>query len=157
MLKDEIKAELFGFRTRTIDIADKLQRLGYSNKSRLSSANRIFNEVAGSRGTVSNQDMLSAYEDANESRYRVFQSIEKQIEAARLAGLEEHEIRNALKGSNMSLVDINNLMQGVYRPMEVSSHIKRSARTAGHPVPIGQISLIKRKYLRRELSSEDDN
>lgn len=151
---DELQAELLGIRSRQLDYADKLSRTGFSNKERLSNANRIFNEVAGSRGTQSNDSMLSAYESANDSRYRVFQSIQKQINAARLGGLTDAEIVTALRNSNMSATDIYHAMRGVYRPMDVSTQIQKSARRAGHPVPIGQINVLKRKYLRKSLSNE---
>lgn len=156
-LMKELASEISGLRLRTIDYADKLQRIGYSNKRRISDANRIFNEIAGSRGTQSNESMLSAYEDANDSRYRVFQSVRKQIEAARLGGLTDSEIRTALKGNGMSAADINFIMADLYRPMPLSSQIIRAAIAAKHPIPVGQINLIKRKYAGRELSSEDDN
>ena len=156
-LMKELASEISGLRLRTIDYADKLQRIGYSNKRRISDANRIFNEIAGSRGTQSNESMLSAYEDANDSRYRVFQSVKKQIEAARLGGLTDSEIRTALKGNGMSAADINFIMADLYRPMPLSRQIIRAAIAAKHPIPIGQINLIKRKYAGRELSSEDDN
>jgi len=120
---------------------------------RITSANSLFNSVSGSRASnVSNEDMLAAYDDANESRYKIFQHAYRQIKAARAGGLTDSEITRSMKTGGVSASDIAMLRQGLYRPMSPSPSILTNARKFGHPIPIRDINQLKRKWLRKPLT-----
>jgi hypothetical protein len=153
-LTDELAAEFTGFRVRTIDYQDKLTRTSFGTSRRFTNANGMFNKVAGSRGTVSNEDMVNAYRDANEARLRIFKEVRKQINAALLSGVSKAEVFNALKAGNLSKADVQHIMRGQYRPMDISESVARRARQANHPIPRREVMEIKREYLRKPLDDE---
>ena len=153
-LTDELTAEFTGFRVRTIDYQDKLTRTSFGTSKRFTDANGMFNKVAGSRGTVSNEDMVNAYREANEARLRIFKEVRKQINAALLSGVSKAEVFTALKAGNLSKTDVQHIMRGQYRPMDISESVARRARQANHPIPRREVMEIKREYLRKPLDDE---
>ena len=154
-LSDEIAAELSGFRVRTIEYKDKLTKTSFGTAKRFSNANKIFNGVAAQRGTVTNDEMLDAYREANESRLRIFKDIDRQIKAAEAGGLSRKEIMLALKAGGISQIDIVSILRGYYRPLDISESVSRRARDAEHPIPKRDIMSIKREYLRQPLYDEN--
>lgn len=154
-LADEVAAELSGFRVRTIEYKDKLTKTSFGTAKRFSNANKIFNGVAAQRGTVTNDEMLDAYREANESRLRIFKDIDRQIKAAEAGGLSRKEIMLALKAGGISQSDIVSILRGYYRPLDISESVARRARDADHPIPKRDIMSIKREYLRQPLYDEN--
>ena len=152
-LADELTAEFTGFKIRTLDYQESLMKSSKNTSRRITSANSLFNSVAGSRASnVNNEDMLAAYDDANQSRYRIFQHAYRQIKAARAGGLTDSEITRSMKTGGVSASDIAMLRQGLYRPMSPSPSILTNARKFGHPIPIRDINQLKRKWLRKPLT-----
>jgi len=152
-LADELTAEFTGFKVRTLDYQESLMKSSKNTSRRITSANSLFNSVSGSRASnVSNEDMLAAYDDANESRYKIFQHAYRQIKAARAGGLTDSEITRSMKTGGVSASDIAMLRQGLYRPMSPSPSILTNARKFGHPIPIRDINQLKRKWLRKPLT-----
>lgn len=152
-LADELTAEFTGFKVRTLDYQESLMKSSKNTSRRIGSANSLFNSVAGSRASnINNDDMLAAYDDANQSRYKIFQHAYRQIKAARAGGLTDSEITRSMKTGGVSASDIAMLRQGLYRPMAPSPHILTNARKFGHPIPIRDINQIKRKWLRKPLT-----
>jgi len=154
-LTDELAAEFTGFRVRTIDYQDKLTKTSYGTARRFRNASKIFTQVASSRGTVSDEDMIDSYSEANESRLRIFKEVKKQINAALLSGVSKSEVFTALKAGNLSKADIQHILRGQYRPLDVSESVRKRAKQANHPIPLREISQIKREYLRKPLDDED--
>jgi hypothetical protein len=151
-LVDELTAEFTGFKVRTLDYQESLMKNSAQTSRRITNANSLFNSVSGSRASnVSNADMLAAYDDANESRYKIFQHAYRQIKAARAGGLTDSEITRSMKTGGVSASDIAMLRQGLYRPMSPSPSILTNARKFGHPIPIRDINQLKRKWLRKPL------
>ena len=155
-LTKEALSEITGLRLRTIDYTDKLQRMSFANKRRINDANKIFNKVAGNRGTVSSESMISAYRSANDSRYEIFKDVQRQVQAARLGGLSDAQILNALATNGMTETDARHILAGLYRPMQISKSILKSAIAAKHPVPIGAINVVKREYNRKPINEQDE-
>ena len=153
-LTDELTAEFTGFRVRTIDYQDKLTRTSFGTSKRFTDANGMFNKVAGSRGTVSNEDMVNAYREANEARLRIFKEVRKRINAALLSGVSKAEVFTALKAGNLSKTDVQHKMRGQSRPRDISESVARRARQANHPIPRREVMEIKREYLRKPLDDE---
>ena len=154
VLKDEVKAELMGYRTKTLDYAEVLSKSGSRISGRLSSANRMFNKVAGSTGSTSDEEMIEAYREANEARRRVFRDLSLQVKAARLGGLSDEQIYRAYKSSNLSQADIVSALSGVYRPMPLSKSVAKRASEYGHPVPMMELGELFNEY--SDLPIRDD-
>ena len=150
-LTDELFSEATGIKTRNVDYNQSLFYAGLNNKERLSNASSIFNRVAGSKGEVTSESMISAYEEANESRYRIFRDIYRQASAARLSGMSNSQIAKAYAPSKMSKADIGSILKGTYRPFVPSSNILKRAHQAGHPVPMHQIRNSLKKFQNRPL------
>jgi len=150
-LTDELFSEATGIKTRNVDYNQSLFYAGLNNKERLSNASSIFNRVAGSKGEVTSESMISAYEEANESRYRIFRDIYRQASAARLSGMSNSQIAKAYAPSKMSKADIGSILKGTYRPFVPSANILKRAHQAGHPVPMHQIRNSLKKFQNRPL------
>ena len=95
--------------------------------------------------------MISAYEEANESRYRIFRDIYRQASAARLSGMSNSQIAKAYAPSKMSKADIGSILKGTYKPFVPSANILKRAHQAGHPVPMHQIRNSLKKFQNRPL------
>ena len=150
-LTDELFSEATGIKKKNVDYNQSLFYAGLNNKERLSNASSIFNRVAGSKGEVTSEEMISAYEEANESRYRIFRDIYRQASAARLSGMSNSQIAKAYAPSKMSKADIGSILTGTYRPFVPSSSIRKRAHQAGHPVPMHQIMNSLKKFQNRPL------
>ena len=150
-LTDELFSEATGVKIKNVDYNQSLFYAGLNNKERLSNASSIFNRVAGSKGEVTSESMISAYEEANESRYRIFRDIYRQASAARLSGMSNSQIAKAYAPSKMSKADIGSILKGTYRPFVPSANILKRAHQSGHPVPMHQIRNSLKKFQNRPL------
>jgi hypothetical protein len=56
----------------------------------------------------------------------------------------------------MSETDARHILAGLYRPMQISKNILKSAIAAKHPVPIGAINVVKREYNRKPINEQDE-
>ena len=119
---------------------------------RLSEANFNFNKKAGSAASgVSDSQMISSYEIANQARFEIFKDIARQVNAARLGGLSDGEILRAYQVGKMPKVDAVSVLKNQYRAMPISSSVAKRARDAGHPIPMKEIKAIAKEYNRRPL------
>ena len=155
-LTDELVAEFTGFKVRTLDYKEAMQRGTYQAGRDLSEANYIFNKVAGRRGSVSEGEMTAAYESANASRYRIFQRLSRQVDAAKRGGLTQAEIIRSMREGKLSTLDTNHTLNGLYRPMAPSHQIQKRARDNGHPIPLGDIREIQARWMRKPLSADGE-
>ena len=83
--------------------------------------------------------------------FNIFKEVLKQVNAARLSGVKDVDIMTALSSGGMTKDDVQHILRGQYRPMNISQSIIKSARSADHPIPLAAIEQIKRKYNRRPL------
>lgn len=152
VLSNELLAEFTGLKIRTIDYKEKLATAAKQNVRRLSEANFNFNKKAGSAASgVSESQMISSYEVANQARFEIFKDIARQVNAARLGGLSDGEILRAYQVGKMSKVDAVSVLRNQYRAMPISSSVATRARDAGHPIPMKEIKAIAKEYNRRPL------
>lgn len=150
-LQKEAINQLFGVRFKVLDYSQQLNRAAFRNKSRIYEANSIFNKVATDRGAVSTASLVNAYRDANESRFRVYKDIQRQVDAARAGGLSDAEIASSFKTGKMGVDDIKFILAGRYKAMPLSKEVAKKAAQYNHPIPIRKIGQIANEYNGRSL------
>ena len=151
VLSDELLAEVTGFRIRTMDYEDAMLQGSFGAAADISEANHIFNRAAGRGGIVTDEEMLDAYEKANEARFRNFQQMAKKVRAAQLGGLKRHQIMSSMKIGKMSSADSASIINERFRPMFPSPQIIKKARDKGHAIPLQEINELRRKWMRKPL------
>ena len=151
VLGDELLAEVTGFRIRTMDYEDAMLQGSFGAAADISEANYIFNQAAGRGGIVTDEEMLDAYEKANEARFRNFQQMAKKVRAAQLGGLKRHQIMSSMKIGKMSSADSASIINERFRPMFPSPQIIKKARDKGHAIPLQEINELRRKWMRKPL------
>ncbi len=156
VLGDELLAEVTGFRIRTMDYEDAMLHSSFGAASSISESNRIFNQIAGRGGIVTDAEMLDAYEKANEARFRNFQQMSKKVRAAQLGGVKRGKVLSTMKTGKMSASDISHILNEKFRPMSPSPQIIKKARDKGHAIPMQAINEIKRRWRNTPLFEDGE-
>ena len=142
--KDELLALATGTRIQKIDLRKSLGFKAYQYAQQLQDARRMFTTAATSRGTVSEDDLKSAYSSAESAQRELFDNMHKVVTAAMRLGVSESEatqiIADAAGKDNAQAI-----VAGIYRPYVPSPQILRKVVRA----PGGQQRL---QYVRGALN-----
>ena len=109
--------ELFGAVTggiNTLDYNLAMQYKGYEFGRDRTSASQILNSKA-KNANVTKQELLDAYINANEARFRVFNKFYQNIQDMKTLGVDDREIFRLLKKEGVT--DIGLLIKGIYKPL----------------------------------------
>ena len=112
-LSDELFRAFTGVTESDTKATDAVKYKGFEFARARQDASNIFNSVAR-RQNVDKDQLLDAYKDANEARYRVFNQFYRTIEDMRSFGIPDNKIRKILKDSGIGGMD--ELMRGRYLP-----------------------------------------
>ena len=125
----EITTELFrafsGVTQSDTQASDAMKFKGYEFAKARQDASNIFNSVAR-RQNVDSAQLLKAYEDANEARYRVHNQFYQTIQAMRTFGMPDNKIRKTLKDAGIG--GVNEIMRGRYVPLTPSDSVLNEMR-----------------------------
>lgn len=116
-----------------------------------SDASRMFNSITN-RPNATREQLLSAYERANEARFRAFQRFNQVLRDAESLGLNRAQIRRVLKDRNIS--GVNEVIRGRYAPLNISDTAKDNLRRNGllRELPTREINQIRAAQRRREFA-----
>ena len=114
-LEDEI-AGAFGLRLSTFDPKFAMYYRVSNFKEQLSNANSYLYGVASDINPVDDDDLSSAFKNANEIRLRAYTDMMQIVNAARASGLSTQQIRKVLRVSNVSKKYANALARGKGAP-----------------------------------------
>ena len=98
----------------TLDYNLSLQYKGYEFGRDRTSASQILNSKA-KNANVTREELLDAYINANEARFRVFNKFYQNIQDMKTLGVNDREIFRLLKKERIS--DIGPLIKGIYKPL----------------------------------------
>jgi hypothetical protein len=113
-ITQEIFRAISGITESDILATDSIKFKGFEFSAGRRDASNIFNRVAR-RPSVQRDDLLAAYEDANNARYRVFNRFHQTVEDLRTFGMKDRDIRRILDEANVGGVDA--LLAGRYEPL----------------------------------------
>lgn len=159
-LTDEMVA-LFGVRSITLDSGQALTYKGYSLNDELRDAQSLLSRAAADRNDVSPGKLESVFRSSMNARNNTYLRTIKMIEGMRTIGVEDREIRAALRAANFSVKNVNLLMRGQVPRWEMSSQFIETAakRVRASSIPDKEkVEVLKefneRKRLIRELARE---
>lgn len=114
-LKDELLASM-GIKFSTFDPKLSLYFRSADFKDTLGNANTILYQVASNVNQVDDGDLEQAFNSANEVRIKGYTDMLKMVNAAKLSGVSDSELRRILSASRISKAYINRLVRGREAP-----------------------------------------
>jgi len=157
-VKEEMSRALTGVTVQEVDPARTLEYKGFEFREARQDTSGIFNSVAR-RENVTSDDLMNAYVDANEARFRVFNEFHQTVEDMRTMGMSDREIKKTLEDAGVG--GVNRLIRGDYEPLEVSKTIIDEMRRNGtiDLLPRGEIRAYQAEQKGREFGAveEDDS
>ena len=121
----EFMEALTGLKTIKPRVKDNLKYQAYAASPQASSANKIFNQLASTRGKADAEDLTKAYLVANEQRFKALRDLNTAIEDAKILGLSNPEIIRTLKLAKTP--NIGALMSGRFKAFYPSVETRRFA------------------------------
>jgi len=119
-LSQELARAFSGITESDSQASQSLKYKGYEfAKSRQDAAN-IFNSLAR-RPNVTTDQLIEAYKDANEARFRAFNRFYNTLKDAEEFGMDSGEILRVLKEAKISGAEV--IFAGVYEPFEISKDV----------------------------------
>ena len=133
---------------------DSIKFKGFEFSAGRRDASNIFNRVAR-RPNVQRDDLLAAYEDANNARYRVFNRFHQTVEDLRTFGMKDRDIRRILDEANVGGIDA--LMAGRFEPLVPSDVVLNEMARNGtlEQYPRQEIREIVRAQRGREFGEPE--
>ena len=151
-LQEELFRGITGITPNTVDSEMGLKFKGYEFSQARTTAANIFNTVAR-RQNVTSGDLIEAYGNANEARFRVFNRFNQVVNDLRAIGKTDSEIRLTLKRAGVS--DVNAIVAGKYKPFKISSNVRREMRRNGtiDQYPTEEIRSMFNQFRKRKYTS----
>ena len=116
----------FGFRIQDPFIEQGLGfKINDNKRAERHEKDRINSVVFNGNSTV--EDVVAAYDEANEIKFKADQTLFKQIEAARHLGLSDNKIRKDLL-ARYSKAQAFGLLRGQFTPLPLSSFAKKTVK-----------------------------
>lgn len=135
-----ITPELTGQSIKEISYPDRFRSVLYSTKDMIDHAQQIFTgPIQRSNNELTDHQISSLYQQSENARRNAFNTLSRQIDAARFGGMTSRDIKVALQSRRYSTQEINDLMTGRYRPYIPSAAVLKNARANGNFIPPGLI------------------
>ena len=152
-LNEELVRGLTGVAHNTIDTNMGLKYKGYEFAENRRNASTIFNSVAR-RANVTKDELIQAYIEADNARFKVFDRFYRIVNDMRSIGLSDYEIKRTLKRNGIT--DVNAIVNGVYKPLKVSNSVKKEMRRneTFNQYPLQEINRIRVESRKRTFSSD---
>ena len=130
-----------------------LKYKGYEFAENRRNASTIFNSVAR-RANVTKDELIQAYIEADNARFKVFDRFYRIVNDMRSIGLSDYEIKRTLKRNGIT--DVNAIVNGVYKPLKVSNSVKKEMRRneTFNQYPLQEIKRIRVESRKRTFSSD---
>jgi hypothetical protein len=151
----ELVGTFTGMRPTEIKIPQSLKWTGRALNKKLNSAEYDFTQAATNEGYISQGELQAAYDESETNRRTHFQSLEKQIQAARKFETDDN-IKKALKEGGIEETLIDDAMAGRYSPSvpgDIATMRKMSTvATEEHKAAIAD-AMVKRVGSRAETAT----
>lgn len=121
----EIGAVVSGVRLSEMDVPQSLSFRARDFSRELQDANRQLSSVAARRGTVSDDELVTAYRQAERSRRDLFERMYRDAQAAIRLGMQEDQVYRVLDSAGLSRRDAGSILAGYYEPREIGGGFLR--------------------------------
>ena len=154
-LSQELARAFTGVTESDSQASQGLKYKGYEFAKARQDASNIFNSLAR-RPNVTKEQLLEAYKDANEARFRAYNRFYNTLKDIEGLGLDTSEVMRILKEANISGVDA--LSIGVYEPFEVSKSVLDNMARNGtlDEVPWNEISDLMSESMDRSFFRDEE-
>lgn len=125
----ELESALTGMRVQRYDIAKQLQNSGYNFTQNVQAATRVLNDAIYPKGATTESAVSHAYQQSDNVRFIAYQTLFRDIQAARRLGVSEMQIRQVMKDSGVSNVIMRDILRGVYRQIAPNQSALDKLRT----------------------------
>ena len=149
-LSQELARAFSGITESDSQASTSLKYKGYEFAQARQDSSNIFNSIAR-RQNVTKDQLLEAYQDASEARFRAFREFSQVIEDVKKFGMKDNDIRRALKQAGVG--GINEIMRGVFKPLDISDSVLDDMRRNGTigELPRAEIRTLINQQRRRRL------
>jgi transposase len=138
----EIASELTGVRFENLDMRQAFQNKAWEFNKAQNESERIFRDVATRRRRVTEEEQISAYRTAEQSRYENWQDMYRNYMAVRRAGASNSEAVRLMIDINISKREASYIARGMYVPYQVSDEVRRRVKANGNTIPLTEIRAI---------------
>ena len=154
-LSQELARAFTGITESDSQASQGLKYKGYEFAKARQDASNIFNSLAR-RPNVTKEQLLEAYKDANEARFRAYNRFYNTLKDIEGLGLDYSEVMRILKEANISGVDA--LSIGVYEPFEVSKSVLENMARNGtlDEVPWSEITDLMSESTDRSFFRDEE-
>jgi len=152
-LETELARGLTGITPNTVDYNMVMGYKGFEFGKERTEASNIFNNVA-KRANVTRDEVVEAYKNANEARFKVFNKFHRVIEDMKILGLSDTDISKSLKIAGVS--DYKRIIMDKYKPLIPSTSVFKKMRLNGtiDRFPKEEINLMIKSQIGRKYTSE---
>ena len=154
-LSQELARAFTGITESDSQASQGLKYKGYEFAKARQDASNIFNSLAR-RPNVTKEQLLEAYKDANEARFRAYNRFYNTLKDIEGLGLDTSEVMRILKEANIS--GVNALSVGVYEPFEVSKSVLDNMARNGtlDEVPWNEITDLMSDSMDRSFFRDEE-
>ena len=151
----ELFRAVTGVTPMTINAERAIYFRGSEFQREMRDATALFNSVA-SRANVTPDDLASAYQAANQARYRAANSFYQAVEDMRAMGLDRRQIERYLREGNIG--DVGWVLRGRFEPFDPSNDIISRMRRNGTAqlMPRDRIRSIAQEYRGMQLVTDPE-
>ena len=150
-LSDEVVAQFLGLRTSKIDVARSLEifKLRDFNKEVRSLSGGFTNEIR--KKQLTDDEQVDLYYNTNQKRFKAWQSMYRDIEAAKTLGLSEAKIVQAMKKSGVGKTDRTALRNGKFIPYWPDTSTTLKLQREGREISRGKLLNLKKSFTNQPL------
>lgn len=150
-LSDEVMAQFLGLRTSKIDVARSLEifKLRDFNKEVRSLSGGFTNEIR--KRQLTEDEQVDLYYTTNQKRFKAWQSMYRDIEAAKTLGLSNARIVQAMKKSGVGLRDRTALRSGKFIPYWPDDSTTIKLQKEGREINRARLLNLKKSFTNQPL------
>ena len=150
-LSDEVMAQFLGLRTSKIDVARSLEifKLRDFNKEVRSLSGGFTNAIR--KKQLTEDEQVALYYDTNQKRFKAWQSMYRDIEAAKTLGLSKARIVQSMKKSGIGLKDRTALRNGKFIPYWPDDSTILKLQREGREISRGKLTGMKNSFTHQPL------
>jgi len=152
-LETELLRGLTGVTPNTVDYNMVMKYKGFEFGKARTEASNLFNKIA-KRPNSTKEEILEAYNTANEARFRVFNDFHRVVEDMKVMGASDRDISKALRIAGVS--DYKRVIADNYKPLIPGSTVFKQMSINGTlgNYPKEEINLMIKSQIGRKYTSE---
>ena len=163
-LFEEGAALVTGLRPMQVRLNETFSFKGFEYNQARRDATSVFSQVANANDT-DEQDVIQAYERANNQLKRGQAQLYDLVKSARRLGMKDPQIRKQLIDvARLGRNEVNMIMRGKFDPLGISDDRVKTVLREGREqartlkrLPVRELKAIERSFLRQDLVPQDYN